>query len=255
MSKNTDENNSNHLLDQLKELGLSQKEAQVYLALLPRHDTGTSKIIRATGLHGQFVYDALERLETLGLAKHVIQNGRKKFSANTPNRLVVLVDEKRLKAHAVARELQQRFQGSHEQDFEVYKGLDAFRTHEFELLERMPEGSTVDVIGGSKNQFIEIIGEEMEEYEKIRNRKNIHVRLLTTVDQAERFIAMANTRKNFSYRIIPFLESGITDADIWPNCLVLKFYGDPILAFALTSKEIAESYRQFFEALWKSARE
>ena len=255
MSKNFDKIKSNHLQDQLIELGLTEKEARVYLALLPRRDTGTSKIISSTGLHGQFVYAALAHLEELGLAKHVIQNGRKKFSANTPNRLIALVDEKRLKAHSVARELQIHFQGQHEQDFEVYKGLDAFRMHEFDLLERMPEGSTVDVIGGSANQFVELIGEEIDEYEKIRNKKNIHVRLLTTADQADKYKFMSRSRKNFTYRVMPYLESGIIYADIWPNLLVLKFYADPILAFALTSKEIADSYRQFFEALWRSARE
>lgn len=255
MSKNFDKAKSNHLQDKLIELGLTEKEARVYLALLPRRDTGTSKIISATGLHGQFVYSALTRLEELGLAKHVVLKGRKKFSANTPNRLIALVDEKRLKAHTIARELQNHFQGQFEQDFEVYKGLDAFRTHEFELLERIPEGSTVDVIGGSNNKFIELIGEEVDEYEKIRNKKNIHVRLLTTADQADKFRLMSSARKNFTYRVMPYLDGGITDADIWPNRLVLKFYADPILVFALTSKEIADSYRQFFEALWKSARE
>ena len=81
MSKNLDDNKNKELLVHLEQLGLSDKEARVYLALLPRQDTGTSNLIRATGLHGQFVYAALDRLEELGLAKHVIQNGRKKFSA------------------------------------------------------------------------------------------------------------------------------------------------------------------------------
>lgn len=255
MSKNIDKDKSSHLQDQLIELGLSEKEARVYLALLPYRDIGTSKIIYSTGLHGQFVYNALDRLESMGLAKHVVLNGRKKFSASTPNRLIALVDEKRLKAHTIARELQGRFQGQHEQDFEVYKGLDAFRMHEFELLESMPECSTVDVIGGSNNKFIELIGEEIDEYEKIRIKKNIHVRFLTSADQADKFKTMSDNRKNFTYRVMPYLEKGITDTDIWPNRLVLKFYGDPILAFALTSREISDSYRQFFEALWKSANQ
>jgi sugar-specific transcriptional regulator TrmB len=252
MSKNIDETPED-LLKKLQELGLTDKEARVYLALLPRRDTGTSKLIRATGLHGQFVYDALERLERLGLAKHVIQKGRKKFSANTPNRLVALVDEKRLAAHAVARDLQSRFQGSHEQDFEVYQGKDAFIAHEFELMEQMPEGCTIDILGGAGgSKYVSIIGDEIGEFERIRNERDIKIRYISTADQAAELKKMSS-RKNFEYRIFPHLESGIIDMDIWPDRLILQFYGEPILSFTITSKEVADSYRQFFGALWKAS--
>ena len=125
MSKNTDE-----IEKRLEDLGLSEKESRVYLALLPHKDIGSSKLIRATGLHGQFVYDALEKLESRGLARHVVQNGRKKFSANTPDRLMALIEEKRLTAQSVAKELHARFAGKHEQDFEVYQGESAIVAHQ-----------------------------------------------------------------------------------------------------------------------------
>jgi len=253
MSEIIDEKIDDSLLKKLEELGLSQKESRVYLALLPRRDTGTSKIIRATGLHGQFVYDALERLEKLGLAKHVTQNGRKKFSANTPNRLVALIDEKKLAAHSIARELQSRFQGAHEQDFEVYQGHDAFVAHEFQLMEKMPEGCTIDILGGGGGSYVGIIGEQMDEFENIRNRRGIKIRYISAAGQGESLKKMAASRRNFEYRIFPYLENGLIDTDIWPGTLVLQFYGDPILSFTLTSKEIAASYSQFFEALWKAS--
>ena len=249
MSKNLDENDS-VLLKKLSDLGLSDKEARVYLELLPRRDTGSSKLIRATGLHGQFVYDALERLEELGLAKHVVQNGRKKFSGNTPKRLVSLIDEKRTTAHSLAYELQNRFQGSHEQDFEVYQGKDAFIAHEFELMETMPEGCTLDILGGGGSTYVGIIGEGMEQFEETRNRRGIKIRYISSSGQGATLQHMARTRQNFDYRIFPHLEKGMIDTDIWPDRLLLQFYGEPILSFCLTSKQITDSYRQFFEALW-----
>src|SRR3989338_11050127 len=111
MSVIIDEKRNEPLLKKLEDFGLNNKEAQVYLALLPHRDIGSSKIIRATGLHGQFVYDALNRLEELGLAKNVVQNGRKKFSANTPSRILALLEEKKLSAQSVVRQLQERFIG------------------------------------------------------------------------------------------------------------------------------------------------
>ena len=140
MSKNTDEKDS---IRKLETLGLTEKESRVYLALLPYRDIGSSKLIRATGLHGQFVYDSLSKLEELGLVRHVIQNGRKKFSANTPNRLLSLIEEKRLSAQSIAKELQSRFAGAREQDFEVFQGDSAFAAHQLDLMKRSPEGSAL----------------------------------------------------------------------------------------------------------------
>ena len=109
-----DQTENKSLLKGLEQFGLSTKEAQVYLVLLPRRDVGSSKIITATGLHKQFVYNALTRLEELGLAKHVIQKNRKKFSANTPTRIISLLEEKRIAAQTMVRQLQERFIGAHD---------------------------------------------------------------------------------------------------------------------------------------------
>ena len=247
MSKTIDDSD---LLKKLEGVGLNEKESRVYLALLPRQDVGTSKIIRATGLHGQFVYNALDRLEEVGLAKHVTQNGRKKFSANTPQRLLSLVEDKRLAAHSVARELQNRFSGAHEQDFEIFQGESAFIAHEFNLLEEMPEGSTVDVLGGGGSNYINTIGSEMDEYERLRNSRNIKVRYISAAEQGESLRKMAATRENLEYRVFPHLAKGLVDTDIWLDKVILNFYGTPLLSFTLKSKEIANSYQQFFEALW-----
>ena len=154
MSKNIDEIQNKDLVKQLEEVGLSEKESRVYVALLPYRDIGSSKLIRMTGLHGQFVYDALARLEELGLAKHVVQNGRKKFSAGSPARIASLMEEKRLSAQSLVRQLQGRFAGAHEQDFEVYQGDSAFIAHQMELLRRAPEGSVYCVIGSETERYM-----------------------------------------------------------------------------------------------------
>ena len=132
MSKITDEK---ELLKKLADFGLGEKESRVYFALLPYRDIGSSKIIRATGLHGQFVYDALEKLEEFGLAKHVIQNGRKKFSANSPKRILSLLEEKRLSAQSVVQQLQNRLAVAHEQDSKELQGGTAFVAHQMVTIE------------------------------------------------------------------------------------------------------------------------
>lgn len=255
MSKNIDEIKNKDLLNKLQELGLSEKEAAVYLALLPRKDTGTTKLIRATGLHGQFVYAALAKLEDLGLAKHSIQGGRKKFSANTPNRLMSLVEEKRLAAQAVAKELQSRFAGKHEQDFEVYQGDGAFMAHQLELLKLVPDGSTLEVVGSENERYSETFRESglWNEFERIWIEKKIHFRYLGTEAQRERLREREKNEPNLEYRILPGLSLGQISIEIRPGNVTFAVYGDTLLDLTLTGKEIADGYRGFFNAVWALA--
>lgn len=252
MSGNIDEIKDADVRKKLESIGLSAKESAVYLALLPRRDVGSSKIIQATGLHGQFVYDALVRLEQLGLAKHVVQNGRKKFSANPPLRLLSLVEEKRLAAQNVARELQERYSGKHEQDFEVFQGETAFMMHQFDMLERVAENSEALAICGPSERYLATMGEgESEQFEKLRIQKGLRVRYIGMEPQREALTKMREWRKLWDFRIFPGQSTGLVDTDIWPDNITFNIFGDPVLSFTITNKVVADGYKEFFESLWK----
>ncbi len=252
MSEKTDEISDKDILRQLESIGLTEKESRVYLALLPRHDVGSSKIISATGLHGQFVYDALDRLEKLGLAKHVIANGRKKFSANPPLRLLSIVEEKRLAAQNIARQLQERYSGKHEQDFEVFQGETAFMMHQYDMLERIAPDSEVVAICGPTENFLATLGEgESDEFEKARVKKGMRVRYIGMESMRPRLAAARKWRQLWEYRIFPGSSTGLVDMDIWPDNLTLNIFGDPVISFTITNKAVAEGYKEFFESLWK----
>lgn len=252
MSKNLDIKSQEHLEKKLEEFGLNKKEAQVYLALLPHRDIGSSKLIRSTSLHGQFVYNALSRLEELGLAKHVVQNGRKKFSANTPARILSLLEERKLSAQSVVRELQTRFAGAHEQDFEIFQGTSAFVAHQFDLFERAPHNSAIDVIASETERYQTTMEEEdvWEECIRIQTEKNIRIRFLGSEAQRERLQKRDRDEPLWTYRIFPGQSTGLTNTDIWHDNITLNIFGDPIVSFTFTSKVVADGYREFFSALW-----
>jgi predicted transcriptional regulator len=255
-SKIFDQTENKGLLKGLGDFGLSEKEAAVYIALLPRRDTGSSKLVLATGLHKQFVYNALTRLEELGLAKHVIQNGRKKFSANTPTRILSLLEEKKVSAQAIVRQLQEKFVGAHEQDFEVFQGESAFMAHQFDMLKRVEEDQEALAICGPSERFLEALGTgETDEFEKLRVEKGLRVRYIGMEPMRERLAEMRKWRKLWEYRIFPGQSTGLVDTDIWPDNITFNIFGNPVLSFTITSKEIAHGYRQFFDALWNVSSE
>ncbi len=255
MSKKIDTSKESDLVQRLENIGLTQKEARVYVALLPHRDIGSSKLIRMTGLHGQFVYDALAKLEDRGLAKHVVQNGRKKFSANAPSRILSLVEEKRFAAQTVIQQLQSKFAGAHEQNVEVFQGDGAFVAHQMDLYDKQPENSSIDVIASSSERYEQIFRTEgqWDEFLRLLKKRNIKVRYIGEESQRPNLEGRTKT-DIWDYRILPGHATGLMNTDIWHDNVTLNIYGNPVLCITITGKEIAEGYRQFFETLWNIAK-
>ena len=178
MSEKFDKNKNTEIINGLQKLGLNEKEAIVYLALLELGTVGSSKIINKTGLHGQYVYASLWVLERKGLVSHVIERGRKKFSAKNPKTLVRLIDEQKHLADELAEKLQERMILPPQQQFEVFQGVESFVAHEFELLGRVEEEAELLIIGGKGDAFKTTMGERLGAYETLRIKKGVSVRYI-----------------------------------------------------------------------------
>lgn len=243
------------IISSLEKLGLSEKEATVYVSLLRLGEVGSSKIITDTELHGQYVYQALQGLEQKGLSQHVMKRGRKKFSAKSPQTLRRLIEEQRALADSVASKLQEIMILPPEQRFEVFQGRESYVAHEFDLLKQAKQGSELLVIGGTGDRFNETMGKQLFEYAALQVKKNITVRYLGSEGQRASMSDMHGQRKLFEIRYLPGLFTGQVNTNVWPDCLGFNIFGEPATRFTIWSPVVAGSYRQFFETLWKMGRE
>ncbi|TSC79273.1 MAG: Transcriptional regulator TrmB [Parcubacteria group bacterium Gr01-1014_29] len=242
------------ILQNLEILGLSEKEAAVYVSLLRQGEVGSSKIIKETELHGQYVYQALGSLEEKGLVQHAIRRGRKKFSAKSPQVLTRLIDQQKVIADSVAIKLQEMMILPPDQRFEVFQGRESYVAHEFELLEQQQDGSELLVIGGAGDKFNEMMGERLQEYALLQVKKNISIRYIGSEGQRAGMPEMHGHRKLFESRYLPGLFTGQVNTNVWLDCLGFNIFGEPVTRFTIWSPVVAGSYRQFFETLWKLAK-
>lgn len=253
MSNIVDKNKNGEILKDLEKLNLSRKEALVYMALLKLGEVGSSKIIKAASLHGQFVYQALETLEQKGLVQYIVECGRKKFSAKNPKALLRLVESQKIIADDVAAKLEKHWAMPPEQKFEVFKGKESYIAHEFDLLNDTSEGCELLIIGGSGDLFSKIMGNQLDAYEELRLKKKIKIRYLGSEAQKADLFRSKADRKFFEYRLLPGLFTGIVNTNIWPEAIGFNIFSEPVMSFVVSNPIIAGSYRQFFETLWKLA--
>lgn len=89
----------------LEELGLSDKEAAVYLALLQFESATPSQIAEKTKLNRSTAYVVLESLEKKGLASETNMGKTVHYQAAAPERLETYVEQQQLKLEELGKRL------------------------------------------------------------------------------------------------------------------------------------------------------
>lgn len=89
----------------LKELGFSEKEILIYLALVKEKNASVLKISKNTKLPRSTVYDLLEKLIQKGLVSKSFRANEKSFHTNTFNKFLSQLKEKELLAKIAIKEL------------------------------------------------------------------------------------------------------------------------------------------------------
>ncbi len=251
VKQNSSQNFDKNTVEKLALLGLSNREALVYLSLLRQQaPAGTTTLIRATGLHGQYVYNALETLEEKGLAKAITKGVRKKFFAVSPGQFRFLAERQRLVADTLATELETLHSNNPQQLIEVHEGREAFIARQFELIYEDKNDDTIDVFGGGEESFVEICGNEIKRLDAERNKKKIKARYLGSEAQRAYFEKHMEGFGGFKFRALPKLPKTLVDTHIRSDSITFLLFGDPVAAITVKNPLIAINYKVVFETLW-----
>lgn len=89
----------------LEEIGLSDKEAAIYLALLGFESATPSELAEKTGIKRTTVYVVLEQLSKKGLASEVDTGKVIHYQASPPDRLETFVEQQKLKLEETSARL------------------------------------------------------------------------------------------------------------------------------------------------------
>lgn len=233
----------------LEEVGLTESEIKIYLALLKLGISKSGEIIRETGMMNSGVYRCLDSLLAKGLISFVIKNNVKHFQASKPETLLSFIDDKRTKIIELIPQLTKRYEPV-EQEARMYEGYKAITTAYEECNEELSSGEEI--------LFFSIGGEDLSD----KNIQTFFMNLAAKRKEKKlmmRGIASLNTREVFKKYpakvIMRYTDLKLpTGLSIYKTKVVLVSWKDKPTAIIIKSKNIVEGYRQFFEEMWKIAK-
>lgn len=236
----------------LEEFGLSTAEAKIYVALLEWGLSKTGKIIDATKLQSSTVYHVLGSLVEKGLVSYIYKGKIKLYQAESPESLLVFLEEKKRKLMELLPELKEKEQLSKQkQTAKVYEGVKGLQTAYNNILESMHRGEEYYFFQFPryklKNKTIITF---FRNYHLKRSAKGIRVKGLAsqdTCDIMKEVYTLPHTKIRYLTECLP------TVMVIYNNKVIMLEWEDRPTAFVIQSDAIAHSYKKFFEEKWKQA--
>src|SRR3989344_2994011 len=245
------------LRETLGKLGLSRREVEVYLALIDSEKLLASEIFTRTQESRTNTYDTLNSLIKKGLASYVIKNNRKYFMATQPKKLLDWVALKKEELEKESSEVKNiipnleklRKAKGEKVEVEVYEGKEGLRTMFKE---------TLDSSRGTKKEFLIFgaIAGRLREIDPIYHKRYYRERGKYKIKSRYIFIkGETHPIAPYSqYRYLPKHYKSFVATTVHGNEVSFWLLTKPEIVILIRSKELAETYRNNFEVLWRVAK-
>jgi sugar-specific transcriptional regulator TrmB len=241
-------------IEVLEELGLSEAEAKVYIALLETGSTLAGPVIKKTGLHRGTTYQILQRLKQKGIVSSVIKGKKQYFEATSPERLMDVLREREEKLREILPALKAKLEASKErQEVTVYHGTKGIRTALDKALEELrPGGEYYDF--GVSGLFRQIMGPYWDLWQQRKRKYKIRSYVIFNEE-----VKKNNPQLLKDYvgqaRFHPREFPSITDTIIYKDTVILFIWtAKPPVAVVIKNKDNAKSYANQFRMMWKVAK-
>jgi sugar-specific transcriptional regulator TrmB len=233
----------------LQEIGLSQTESKVYLALLELGNGLAGAITKESGINRTNVYDALERLLDKGLVTYVITANRKVFEPVSPKKLQEILKEKENKLNLLIPELNSRFKENKQKEkATLYKGSKGIKSIFESVLE---EGKTLFAYG-AESKFTELLPAYKNYWNKERIKNNIKVEIL--YNEKVKRLKKQESLKLMTMKFLPKKYDFPSTIMIYGDNVATIVWSESPFGFVVKSKEVTKSNMNFFKILWKTAK-
>ena len=240
------------MIEKLQRLGLSQSEAKVYLALVQEGSSLAGTIAKAANINRTNCYDALQRLITKGLVSYVIKAQRKYFRAEGPSKLKQLIaDEKQAlvakekELETIIPELSAKAELTSEKPFvALYHGKKGIKSIFEDILKHKEYW-----VFGSSGKMKESLGPYFELLQKRVRESKIKVRLIMG-EQARN----TDIGKHAETRYLPNEYTNLISTIVYADKVAIISWTETPVGFLIEDKATADSYRKYFEFMWKIAK-
>ncbi|MEK7672958.1 MAG: helix-turn-helix domain-containing protein [Patescibacteria group bacterium] len=238
------------LIDVLKNLGLSEKEAKVYLACVERGTAVVSDIAQAAKINRVTTYDILEKLKQKGLVSYFTKKKLKFFNAIAPENLLEEYEKRTSDLRTSLPKFKTLTGEINHPRVRYFEGLEGIKAIYADTLTSKTEILNYSNSLEIRNQWPNYD----EEYVSKRAKKGIYLRGIAPKDKAGESVHAKDQKFNRELRLIPSDQFDFTnEINIYDDKVAIISFKDELIGMIIESSEIANSQRAIFNMCWQFA--
>ncbi|MBR9703486.1 hypothetical protein GOV10_05585 [Candidatus Woesearchaeota archaeon] len=240
----------------LQQIGLSDGEQKVYLALIELGEATSGPIATKSSVSASKIYEVAGRLMKKGPVGVVDKKGVKHFRATHPKAISNYLTERKRELEAVEEEANkllpqltaQYEEKAEETEVELKRGMKSLRNTFHNLISELKKDEEYVVIGGSLGtdapaKFRTLL----TNYHNQRAEKGIKMRMLFQNETPVLDAAKKNSQIRF---LPPSLQSPLQINVHGETTDLILLLNEPII-FTIKNKNVAKAFSQYFEQLWE----
>ncbi len=236
----------------LEELGLTGTEIKVYVSLLGLGESSAGNILEKSKLPNSTVHRDLNSLIEKGIISFVREGKRKVYRANNPETFVNFIDEKKRKFLEILPQLKETQNSLDKEELAgIYKGVRGIK--EVYSIMITSGGKEYNTFGGGYITA-EVMGldwwlnlHKRRVENKLPSRQVFDMTVKETGKDIEK-------NKLTSIRYVDEKFASFQETVICGDYVAIAIFSKNPYAFLIRDKAVADSYRKYFELLWKTAK-
>jgi len=234
----------------LKEYGLTNKEIEVYLALLPLGSINLQKIAKKINLPRTTIYNTLNYLFSKGLVSKIIKGHVTFFEATEPKKLINDMEEKKKLIISALPELEGlKKQLKESSSVEIYEGFKGISTI---LAEVFREKQQIYYFG-SYSKSVEILKHLPEHAANIRLINKIPAKIIIEKFDEPRFHEK-DYKKITELRFLESLKDFPCMIFIFGERVALYTVKGDLVGIIIKNKEVSQAIKIIFDVYWNMAK-
>jgi len=248
------------MIKTLKEIGLTESETKVYVALLKLGESPKGPILKETKTAPSKIYHVLEKLIDKGLVSYFVKNKVKHFRAAPPERVGDYLEKKKKELESQEKDFLEvlpqlkKIKDSEKSQVtsEIYYGWKGLETVHNDICETLKKGQTDYVFGASRGENPEKTKDFFLRHCLKKKKRGIKIQVI--FNEASREYAESMNREGKIGLIKRFIEI-VTPVEVniyGDKTAIIRLKKDPIV-FLIHDEETSDSFKKYFDAMWNIA--
>lgn len=231
--------------EKLVKSGLTGNEAKIYLELLKQGEMSANELAKKIGMDRTLAYTILNHLIEKGMVSYIIKTNKKFFEAVNPENLLNPLKEKEVFITEVVKQLQAIKQEKDvPYEINIYEGKEGLRN----LMKLITLEKNVCSFGATGRAYEAFYDTQVMLKELAK--KGFSARIISSPEHKKRIDIKA---KGLEVKYLDVKSQATTS--IFGDYVSIHILTQKPLIILIKNKEIAESYQNHFELLWKLAKD